>query len=147
MNYLRNKLVPQEIRNDINTLKSDVSNIKGRLTGLEQAKQSLTQQTVKSVVPSKTPTVFSTHKSNPNISFLDQIKQGTSLRKTPQSNEKKEVYKAPLLKDIEKGIALKKTPIQSHNKPIGIMDYVRNRNGFEKEMERRRNAIQPDDDF
>lgn len=77
MNYLRNKLVPTEIRNDINSLKSNVSEINTRLTGLERAQQSLNQQLIKSVTVAKQNTLF-----EPKGSLLDQIKKGQPLRPT-----------------------------------------------------------------
>lgn len=130
MNYLRNKLVPTEIRNDINTLKSDVNEIKTKLTSceqtsktaLEQARAALQQQTIKTEPVAKAPFVFEPPKPrNQSISFLDQIKKGVSLKKPDSSQVQRD-------------------------KPLHLMDYVRKKNGFAEEMERRRRAIQPVED-
>lgn len=77
MNFLKNKLVPTEIRNDIHTLKSEVSTLGSRLTGLEKAQQALREQMIKTVPVAKTPTVF-----EPRGSLLDQIRQGMKLQPT-----------------------------------------------------------------
>lgn len=118
MNYLKNALLPKEIRNDINTLKSGVSELNTRLTGLEKAQQALNQQVIKTAPIAKKPTLF---EPNDRGSLLDQIKKGKQLNPAQP----------------------KKTPISMNNiRPNDVL-----MNAIAERMRRQRQAVSADVDW
>lgn len=161
MNYLKNKLVPTEIRNDIGTLKTKVSNLEQEVDKLSKFKFTVVSnegQHVSGGIPDAPPAPpielprpapKPAPKPSPKPALINEIENKPKLKpSTP--NAKREVYKAPLLKDIEKGVSLKKAPKQEkqhHN----VLGSVRTKNeimnAIAERMQQRRKGISDIDDW